>query len=84
MNCSTYFKTPVITPPLQPDDPTKAKPSDHSVPVCIPHTDRYRPPSRNYRVVKYRPLPESCLRDFGEWIEAEEWDCIKDEMSPTH
>ena len=68
MNCSGYYKTPVIVPPLQPDDPSKAKASDHSVPVCVPHTDRYKPASRNYRVLKYRPLPESSVSKFGDWI----------------
>ena len=42
-----------------------------------------RPPSRNYRVVKYRPLPESSIQKFGEWIVGEGWDSISDKMSPT-
>ena len=83
MNLNGYYKSPIIAPPLQPDDHTKAKPSDHSVPVCIPHTDRYKPASRNYRVIKYRPLPESRVRKFGEWIVTKDWDCLKGNMSPT-
>ena len=68
MNCFSFYKTPVIVPPLQPDDPSKAKASDHSIPVCAPHTDRYKPASRNYRVFKYRPLPESSVSKFGDWM----------------
>ena len=83
MNLSGYYKSPIIAPPIQPDNSNKGKPSDHSVPVCIPHTDRYKPPSRNYRTIKYRPLPESSLRKFGEWIVTEDWNCINSEMSPT-
>ena len=83
MNVSCHYKSPIIAPPIQPDDPNKGKPSDHSVPVCIPHTDRYRPPSRNYRTVKFRALPESNVRKFGQWIVTEEWSGIKDSMSPT-
>ena len=83
MNLSGYYKSVVIAPPLQPDDPTRAKPSDHSVPVRIPHTDRYTPAARNYRVIKFRPLPESSVRRFGEWIVNENWDCLNDEMSST-
>ena len=83
MNLSGYYKSPIIAPPLLPDDPTKAKPSDHSVPVCIPHTDRYKPASRNYRTMKYRPMPESSVRKFGEWIVTQEWDCLKGNMTPT-
>ena len=30
------YQLPIITQPLQPDDPSKAKASDHSIPVIIP------------------------------------------------
>ena len=81
MNLSSYFKSPVIVPPLQPDDPNKGKPSDHSVPVCVPHTDRYRPSARNYRTIKHRPLPDSSVHKFGEWIVKENWNGIKCDIS---
>ena len=68
MNTFQYYNSPIIAPPINPDDPTNAKPSDHSVPVCTPHTDRYTRPVRTYRVVKYRPLPASSVQKFGEWI----------------
>ena len=74
MNTSAYYKTPVIVPPIQPDDPTKGKPSDHSVPVCVPHRDRHTPPARNYRLVTYIPLPESSVRKFGVWLVKEKWE----------
>ena len=61
MNLSCYYKSPIIAPPIKPDNPAKGKPSDHWVPVCIPHTDRYKPPSRNYRVIKYCLLPDSSV-----------------------
>ena len=44
MNLSKFYNSPIVAPPLNPDDPSKAKPSDHSVPVAIPHTDRCNPP----------------------------------------
>ena len=59
------------------------KPSVHSVPVCIPHTDRYKPARPNYRVIKYRPLPEFSVRKFGKWMVTQDWDCLKGNMSPT-
>ena len=83
MNLSCFYKSPIIAPPIKPDDPNKGKLSDHSVPVCIPHTDRYRPASRNYRTIKYRPLPDSSVRKFGEWIVTEDWNSINNEMSST-
>ena len=83
MNLSSYFNTPIIAPPICPDDPSNGKPSDHSVPVCTPHTDRYRPANRNYKIIKYRPLPESSLRRFGEWIVTEGWQSVRDDVSPS-
>ena len=51
MNLSCHYNSPIIAPPIKPDDQAKGKPSDHSVPVCTPQTDRYNPPSRNYKVI---------------------------------
>ena len=83
MNLSGLYKSPVVVPPLQPDDPTKAKPSDHSVPVCVPHTDRYKPAERSYKTITYRPLPDSSVRKFGAWIVTEDWASVSDQMSPS-
>ena len=83
MNTFTFYNAPYIAPPVQPDDPSVAKPSDHSVPVCVPHTDRYHPPTRQYRTVKYRPLPESSVRKFAEWIVGEKWEGVKKNLPPT-
>ena len=56
MNTFQYYNSPIIAPPINPDDPKKAKPSDHSTPVCTPHTDRYTRPVRNYRLQRHRSL----------------------------
>ena len=78
MNLSRFYNSPIIAPPLNPDDPTKAKPSDHSVPIAIPHTDRHNPPKRNYTFHTVRPLPLSGLNKFSQWISAEEWGGMED------
>ena len=73
MNLTSFYNSPIIAPPIGPDDPANGKDSDHSVPVCTPHTDRHNPPARIYRHVRYRPLPDSSVRKFGQWITGEEW-----------
>ena len=83
MNLRQYYKSPIIVPPVGPDNPADGVPSDHSVPVCIPHTDRYNPPIRNYTVQSYRPLPDSGLAKFGQWIMSETWDELNCDLSPT-
>ena len=76
MNLSMFYKSPIICPPITPDDPNTGKPSDHSVPVCAPHTDPHSRPVRNYRTVTYRPLPDSKVRHFGQWFTVEKWDIL--------
>ena len=83
MNTFQYYNSPIIAPPINPDDPSSGKPSDHSVPVCIPHTDRYSRPERSYRIQRYRPLPDSGVAKFGEWIMHEDWASISKHLSPT-
>ena len=83
MNTIMYYNSPIIAPPIKPDNPLKGKPSDHWVPVCTPHTDRHRPATRNFKIIKYRPLPESSVRKFGEWIVKEGWETIEENSSPT-
>ena len=83
MNTANYYNSALVVPPINPDNPLKAKPSDHSVPVCIPHTDRHKPPIRHYRIITYRPLPRSSIVKFGEWITHESWDCMEDVSDTT-
>ena len=83
MNMSGHYKSPFIAPPIQSDNPSAGQPSDHSVPVCIPHTDRHTRPERTYRLVKYRPLPQSNINKFGEWIVHESWNSVTDDLSPS-
>jgi hypothetical protein len=68
MNIFKHYNLPFIAPPLNPDNPQNGKPSDHSVPIAVPHKDRYNPPVRNYRIHNYRPLPASGVQKFGQWI----------------
>ena len=82
-NLSGYYNSPVIAPPIGPDDPLTGKPSDHAVPVCWPHTDRHNPPMRTWKIRKYRPLPESKIREFGQWITQQGWGQISNNLSAT-
>ena len=82
-NLFPFYNTPIIIPPVQPDVPGQGVPSDHSVPLCIPNRDPTNPPERHYRTVICRPLPESKVRDFGQWMIRETWGNIKNEEEPN-
>ena len=68
---------------MQPDIPGQGVASDHSVPLCVPHSDPHNPPSRIYRTVVSRPLPDSKIRQFGQWITKVSWDNISSKDDPT-
>ena len=38
---------------------------------------------RSYRTITYRPLPESSLNNFGEWIVNQGWEGLKGKLTPT-
>ena len=75
-NLYPYYNTPIILPPVQPDIPGQGVPSDHSVPLVVPHTDPSIPPARHFKTILTRPLPDSKLRNFGQWITSETWECV--------
>ena len=77
MNTPQFYNSPVIIPPVPCDDPSSGGvPSDHSVPVSYPHTDRHKPPLRRYRTVQCRPLPEAGVNKFGSWITSEPFNSV--------
>ena len=80
-NVPQLYNTPVIVPPVPCDDPSSGAPSDHSVPVCYPHTDPQRPPARNYKTITYRPLSDTSVAQFGQWITAQDFSDIDDTLA---
>ena len=82
-NLFPYYNAPTIIPPVQPDTPGQGVPSDHSVPLCVPHTDPHNPPARVYKTVVSRPLPDSKIREFGQWITSEQWEDVIGEDCPS-
>ena len=84
MNTPQYYNSPVIIPPVPCDDPSSGGvPSDHSVPVSYPHTDRHNPPLRRYRTVQCRPLPEGGMNKFGTWITSGPFETENKNLNPS-
>ena len=83
-NMHAYYRPPIIIPPIIPDDPSVGVPSDHNIPlalpVSVPNSDQH---AHQYLTRTFRPIPESGLRDFGEWICRESWTDMKEEFNPT-
>ena len=82
-NVANLYCVPIIAPPVPPDDPMCGVPSDHSTPVATPLATDTLQQTREYVVKVSRPLPESGMLEFGEWICSEDWGAIPDNVDPT-
>ena len=87
-NLHQFYQVPVIVPPVQPDDPARGVPSDHSVPLAVPLSAAHHV-TREYKTVTVRPLPESGIEEFNQWMTTFDWEPILTlsdtgvELSPT-
>ena len=82
-NLHSFYAVPIITPPVQPDDPQYGAPSDHSSAVAVPLSRDTVSRSRDSVTRVYRPLPQSGVMEFGEWICNEKWETMLESHSPT-
>ena len=81
-NIPNLYKPPLIVPAVQPDNPAQAKPSDHLVPVIYPISGVSGSVSRSYSTKITQPLPDSAIRNFGEWLTNEKWAVISETDGP--
>ena len=76
-NLARYYQKPTIVPPLTPDCPITASPSDHQGVLALPVINSTNPV--NIRVKKtIRPLPESLILDFREKLSAVDYSKLGD------
>ena len=80
---SNLYSEPIITPPVQPDNPLVEVPSDQSTPVAIPLSSNTVQQPREYVVKVARPMPHSGILEFGEWLCNEDWSSISSMSDPT-
>ena len=65
-----HYQEPEILAPVKPDVPGQGKSTDHSTPLATPLSDTAQA-KKNYRLCAVRPLPDSRVRQFGNWIVGE-------------
>ena len=70
---SNYYAAPVTKPPINPDEGTTGKPSDHLVVLMTPISASLPVPPRVYKTVRTQPITESGLELFRAWIEEQRW-----------
>jgi hypothetical protein len=69
-----YYQVPVCIPPLDADQDSDGSPSDHLMVLMEPVSTMNNKPARFKRSVTYRPLPESGLKLFGDWLSQQSWE----------
>ena len=70
---SKFYEAPVTKPPIMSDNSDKGKPSDHLIVLWKPVCGSRVLPERVYRTIETRPLTQSGILKFSEWIQYESW-----------
>ena len=71
-----YYLVPIIRPPVQPDNPTSASPSDHSIAFAKTNTSTFLPVKRETKSHTVRPLPDVAITNFANWVQHESWEFV--------
>ena len=82
-NMSPLYGVPEIVQAVPPNNPLVGVASDHSTVVATPLAQDSVGRSRDYITRTYRPLPQSGVLEFGQWICTEDWRSITDMENPT-
>ena len=64
----TCYHSPLLVPPLQVDDDTVGKDSDHRIILFAPIPEGEKQTLREYKYINSRPLPQSCISQMGQFI----------------
>ena len=73
-NMFQFYALPFVVPAVQVDVPGQGVPSDHDVAVAVPLAGAGEGAvSREYLTKTTRPMPDSGIRSFGQWISHADW-----------
>ena len=67
-----WYLEPVTMPPIN-NNQESGKPSDHLIVLMRPISAKFPSQPRQYYTVQTRPITESGLRSFGQWIISHNW-----------
>ena len=73
---SRYYEEPITKPPINPDLNSRGSPSDHLTVMMRPLAATQSQKPRVYRHVQIRPITDSGIASFTDWIESEDWNTV--------
>ena len=76
------FHPPTTLDPIQQDDNTPGRPSDHNVLVVAPRTDLTFAQNRQKTTIHMRPLPESRVQQFMREMSQNQWKEVTEQEDP--
>ena len=77
-----YYQDPQVLPPLDPDQNSNGKPSDHMMVVFTPINVINTKSTNAVKQIKFRPLSENGIEQMESWLKNENWseiinqDCV--------
>ena len=75
-NLHNLFQPPRTLEPLDNDAHNTGKPSELLAVVMELLTNQNPTHIKRYKYVKYRPFPESAIREMGQWVQSQTWQVI--------
>ena len=75
-NIHSLYQPPTTLPPLDNDENVTGKPADHLIVLMKPLSNQFPSRDKRYKVIKYRPFPDSAIRSMGQWIQSQSWEEI--------
>ena len=82
-NRAHLFSNPITVEPVQPDDPENGKPSDHLTVIAIPLHQSEQVTTREYTTKTVRPIPQSAVTKFSNWLLQKDWEWLEDNSDPS-
>ena len=76
MSLAKYYQEPSCLKPLDPDSNKNGAPSDHRIVLTRPINTIDNKPIRNVRKVVVRPIPQSGLDLYRDWLMDQTWDQV--------
>ena len=81
---SAMYAVPYVCPAVQVDVPGQRVPSDHDMAVAVPLAGAgVGAVTREYTTRTSRPMPDSGVREFGQWITQENWEALRGDLSTS-
>ena len=82
-NIPSYYESPYTLEPLDCDENQSGVASDHLIVAMRPLSNASTGTAKKHRIINYRPFPDSGLREFGCWLQAQSWHEIYSTKCPT-